>query len=239
MSAAAATIGGTQPRARANRAQPRQLLSPAQVTWLGAMLLIAQLPQMLFVPVWVAGFGMMLVVVRLALLRRDRARPDATPARIPSWALALFAIATGVALKTSFGYLLGRDPCVAFLFVLVGIKYLETRTPRDGSLLVCLASFLVLTPFFYSQSVLAAAMALPALARAGRDAAGAGAAVAAPPSARAGARSRAAGARSCSRRASRSPRCCSCCFRGSPGRCGACRSTRRRAPGSRSGWRRE
>ncbi len=162
MSALAATIGG-RGRARGSRAAPRKLLSPAQVTWLGAMLLIVQLPQMLFVPVWVAGFGTMLVVVRLALLRRDRARPDATPARIPSWALALFAIATGVALKTSFGYLLGRDPCVAFLFVLVGIKYLETRTPRDGSLLVCLASFLVLTTFFYSQSVLAGAMALPAL----------------------------------------------------------------------------
>jgi transglutaminase-like putative cysteine protease len=162
MTAAAATMAGRN-RIRANRAQPKGLLSPAQVTWLGAMLLIAQLPQMLFVPVWVGGFGTMLVIVRLALLRRDRARPDATPARIPSWALALFAIATGVALRSSFGYLLGRDPCVAFLFVLVGIKYLETRTPRDGSLLVCLASFLVLTPFFYSQSVLAAAMALPAL----------------------------------------------------------------------------
>jgi len=132
MTAGAITLAGRH-RGRANRAPTRELLSPAQVTWLGATLLIAQLPQMFFVPVWVARFGTMLVAVRLALLRRDRARPDATPARIPSWALALFAIATGVALKTSFGYLLGRDPCVAFLFVLVGIKYLETRTPRDGS----------------------------------------------------------------------------------------------------------
>src|SRR5664279_3091961 len=157
-----ATLAG-RPRARAKRVEARQLLSPSQVRWLGALLLIAQLPQLFFVPVWVAGFGFRRVVVRLALLRRDRARPDATPARIPSWTLALFAIATGVALKTSYGYLLGRDPCVAFLFVLVGIKYLETRTPRDGSLLVCLASFLAVTPFFYSQSVLAAAMTLPAL----------------------------------------------------------------------------
>ena len=162
MTARAAAAEGYA-RARAKRAKPRQLLSPSQVRWLGALLLIAQLPQLVFVPVWVAGLGIMLVAVRLALLRRDRARPDATPARIPSWTLALFAIATGVALKTSYGYLLGRDPCVAFLFVLVGIKYLETRTPRDGSLLVCLASFLAVTPFFYSQSVLAAAMTLPAL----------------------------------------------------------------------------
>jgi transglutaminase-like putative cysteine protease len=160
---ALATAKGGRAFARTRRAQARELLSASQVQWLGALLLCAQVPQLFFVPVWVAGFGIMLVVVRLGLLRRDRARPDGTPARIPSWTLALFAIATGAALKTSYGYLLGRDPCVAFLFVLVGIKYLETRTARDGSLLVCLASFLAVTPFFYSQSVLAAAMTLPAL----------------------------------------------------------------------------
>ena len=34
-------------------------------------------------------------------------------------------------------------PRVAFLFVLVGIKFLETRRARDGTLLVCLACFLL------------------------------------------------------------------------------------------------
>jgi hypothetical protein len=60
-------------------------------------------------------------------------------------------------------YLLGRESCVAFLFVLVGIKYLEVRTARDGVLLVCLAGFLLVTPFFYSQSPVAALAAIPAL----------------------------------------------------------------------------
>ena len=43
------------------------------------------------------------------------------------------------------------------------IKYLETRTTRDGTLLVCLACFLSMTPFFYSQSLFAALAALPAV----------------------------------------------------------------------------
>ena len=47
--------------------------------------------------------------------------------------------------------------------MLVGIKFLEAQSARDGTLLVCLASFLVVTPFFYSQSPLAALAALPAL----------------------------------------------------------------------------
>jgi transglutaminase-like putative cysteine protease len=145
------------------RAASGPALSPAQSSWLGVLLLASQLPQLPFVPVWVAGFGAALVVLRLALLAHDRRRPDAPPARIPALALVLFALVTAGAIRTSFGYFVGRDPCVAFLFVLVGIKYLEAKSARDATLLVCLSSFLVVTPFFYSQSPLSALAGLPAL----------------------------------------------------------------------------
>lgn len=137
-------------------------LSATQVRWLGALIVCAQLPQAPSLPTWIAAFGLGLVLLRLMLLRGDRARPGAT-ARIPSWTLVLFAIASALAVRASYGYLLGRDPSVAFLFILVGIKLLETRTVRDGTLLVALASFLLVTPFFYSQSPFAALAALPAL----------------------------------------------------------------------------
>jgi transglutaminase-like putative cysteine protease len=142
-------------------------LTPAQITSLGVLLVAAQLPQAVHLPIWVALFGFALVVLRFVLLRRDRARPLATPARIPSWALALFALAIAFAIRKSYGYFIGRDPCVAFLFVLVGIKFLEVRTLRDGTLLVCLAIFLLITPFFYDQSLLAGLAALPAVLAAG------------------------------------------------------------------------
>lgn len=145
------------------RTEASPLLTPAQITSLGVLLVAAQLPQAVHLPIWVAAFGFALVLVRLALLRRDRARPLATPARIPSWALAVFAIAIAFAIRKSYGYFVGRDPCVAFLFVLVGIKFLEVRTLRDGTLLVCLAIFLLITPFFYGQSMLAAFAVLPAV----------------------------------------------------------------------------
>ncbi|MFO1323403.1 MAG: DUF3488 and transglutaminase-like domain-containing protein [Burkholderiales bacterium] len=146
-----------QPRAT------RDQLTPSQIRWLGALLLAAQLPQAPHVPIWVAAAGVLLVGVRFLLLRRDRLRPQAPPARIPSWALVLFAVATAFTVRASFGYFFSRDPSVAFLYILVAIKYLETRSPRDATLLVCLACFLLVTPFFYSQSLLAAIAALPAV----------------------------------------------------------------------------
>ncbi len=150
-------------RRRGARVAPRAPLSPAQIRWLGALLVVALLPQIPFVPVWVAGFTAMLIALRFLFLRRDRGRPAAAPSRIPSWALALFALAVALTIRQTFGYFLNRDPCVAFLFALTGIKFVESRSARDGTLLACLASFLMVTPFFYSQSLLAAATVLPGL----------------------------------------------------------------------------
>jgi len=138
-------------------------LAPQQVRWLGVLLIAALVPQMPYVPAWVAIAGTMLVALRFVLLERDRLRGDVSPARIPAWALVLFALSAAIVIRQTFGYFLGRDPCVAFLFLLVGIKFLETRITRDGALLVCLASFLVVTPFFYGQSMLAAVAAFPAM----------------------------------------------------------------------------
>ena len=148
---------------RRDTASARDVLTPLQFRCLGALLIAAQLPQTPHLPIWVAVTGIMLVGLRIALLRRDRLRPQNPPARIPSWALVIFAVAAALAVRASFGYLVGRDPSAAFLYILVAIKYLEARSPRDGTLLVCLACFLSVTPFFYNQSLLAALAALPAV----------------------------------------------------------------------------
>lgn len=134
-----------------------------QLRWLGWMLLAAGLPLVAHVPIWVAVMSAALVVVRLAFLQRDRMRPDAAAARIPSWALPVFALASAWMIYASYGYLVGRDPPIAFMLVLVGIKFLEARTLRDGTLLVCLAAFLSVTPFLFTQSPVSALAALPVL----------------------------------------------------------------------------
>src|SRR5690242_12739855 len=152
------------------------LLTPAQITSLGILLVAAQLPQAPYLPLWVAVLGVVLVLLRFGLLFRAAAAPLAwgkaapagthaagTMSRIAPWALVLIALAVAFLIRKSYGYFVGRDPCVAFLFVLIGIKFLEVRTLRDGTLLVCLGIFLSITPFFYSQSPMAGIAALPAV----------------------------------------------------------------------------
>ncbi len=139
-------------------------LSLSQIRWIGALLIAAQLPQAPWLPAWIAVFGITLVALRMLFATRDARRPQAPPTRIPSWALVVFAFAAAWFVRVSYGgHLAGRDPSVAFLFILVGIKFLEARTRRDGTLLACLAMFMLITPFLANQSAWAALAMLPAL----------------------------------------------------------------------------
>ena len=137
---------------------PATPLARSQVAWLAALILLAQLPLWSHLPLWLAVTGSGLVAARL-LLPADRP----PPARLRRWLLPGLALAVAIGIRLSFGYFLARDPCVAFLYALVGIKFLEAKNPRDGGLLVCLALFLTLTQFFYGQTIAAAAIALPAV----------------------------------------------------------------------------
>src|SRR6185437_9367943 len=111
--------------------------------------------------------GVAFIALRFVFVFRERRRRSPAPTPVPAWLLVLAAAALAFLIRRNYGYFVGRDPCVAFLFVLVGIKFLEVRTLRDGTLLVCLAIFLLITPFFYSQSLLAGLAALPAVLAAG------------------------------------------------------------------------
>jgi transglutaminase-like putative cysteine protease len=133
-------------------------LTRAQLRWLAALILCAQLPLWPYLPPWVTAVGSGLVAVRL-LLPADRG----VPAKMRLWLLPVLALAVALGVRANYGYFLARDPCVAFLYALLGIKFIETRSPRDGTLLACLALFLLLTRYFYGQAIGAAALSLPAV----------------------------------------------------------------------------
>ena len=131
-------------------------LARPQLAWLAALVLLAQLPLWPYLPLWVAAAGSGLTAARL-LLPADRLPSP----RLRRWLLPVLALAVAIGVRWHYGYLLARDPCVAYLYVLVGIKYLEAKGARDGGVLVCLALFLTLTQYFYAQSITAAAVTLP------------------------------------------------------------------------------
>ncbi len=133
-------------------------LARTQLGWLAALVLCAQVPLWPYLPPWIIAIGSGLAVARL-LLPADRRMP----AQARFWLLPVLALAVAVGVRTSYGYFFARDPCVAFLYALLGIKFMETRSARDGGLLVCLALFLLLTRYFYGQTIAAAALSLPAV----------------------------------------------------------------------------
>lgn len=71
------------------------------------------------------------------------------------WLLALVALCV-VATLVSFRTVFGRDAGVTLIVVLLALKTLELRARRDAFVVFFLCFFLMLTRFFYSQSLLSA-----------------------------------------------------------------------------------
>ena len=126
-----------------------------------ALLFLAQLPHVLHLPLWVSLLGAGIVSMRFAALRH----PDKRYLKrlLSPLAITAVAITAAIVIRLQYGYFLGRDPSVAFLFLLVAAKSAELKRPSDATLLLCLAAFLLLTQYFYSQSILSALVTLPAV----------------------------------------------------------------------------
>jgi len=127
---------------------------------LAALLFLAQLPHISHLPIWVSILGVGIVLLKLL----EHHRPTKLLTTILS-PIGMTTIALGGALmvRVHYGYFMGRDPCVAFLFILVSAKFAEVRKPSDSTLLLCLAGFLLLTQYFYSQSIISALITVPAV----------------------------------------------------------------------------
>lgn len=121
--------------------------------WLLAATLATILPHCLHQPYWLSGVALLLTAWS-ALLWRSAAPP---PAR---WLLivALVGICAGIAFQ--FRTLLGREAGVALLVGLMAMKQLEMRNRRDAHVAIMLGYFLLLTHYFYSQSLLTGAWLL-------------------------------------------------------------------------------
>ncbi len=127
---------------------------------LAALLFLSQLPHVLHLPIWVSAIGVGIVALKLVAHHKNTAAINAVLSPIGMTAIALGG---AILVRMHYGYFLGRDPCVAFLFILVSAKFAEVRKSSDSTLLLCLAGFLLLTQYFYSQSILSALITLPAV----------------------------------------------------------------------------
>lgn len=128
---------------------------------LAALLTLVQLPHVLNLPIWVSLFGIGIIALRVY----SRNTPNKSIWRylFSSSTVTTVAIVGALLIRLHYGYFLGRDPCVAFLFLLASLKFAEYRRNADATLLLGLACILMLTQYFYSQSIIAAIVTLPAV----------------------------------------------------------------------------
>ena len=123
---------------------------------LGITVLLSQLPLLFHLPLWLSLPGMGLVSAKV--FSKPKKHNLLAPALI-----LVFVLLSAVAIFFHYGHMFGRDPCVAFLFLLIGFKFVEARRTYDASLLIILCAFLLLTQFFFRQSLTSAILIIPAI----------------------------------------------------------------------------
>lgn len=107
-------------------------------------------PLSLEVPLWCSLLSAAVIVWRGVLAWRSQPLPS-------KWWLMGLLLLSLVGTLISFKTILGRDAGVTLVVVLLALKTLELRARRDAFVVFFLGFFLMLTNFFYSQSLLTAA----------------------------------------------------------------------------------
>lgn len=115
------------------------------VPWLLACALATGAPHAGHLPAWLSAGAAAALLFRAWLWRRNRP----LPAR---WPLVVVVVAVA-GIYAQYRTLFGRDAGVALLVLFMALKPLEARGRRDAIVVVMLGFFLLLTHYFYSQSI--------------------------------------------------------------------------------------
>ncbi len=125
----------------------------ASLLVLFAGIALAAAPHIPRLPWWVSGLAAAAVAWRAwAAWRGER-----MPRRWLLYGLVIFGV---VGVFVTHRTLFGRDAGVTMLVLFLALKLLETRTQRDAVIVTFLCYFLALTSFFYSQTIVTAALML-------------------------------------------------------------------------------
>jgi len=117
----------------------------------GSILVVAPHAQRL--PWWASAAAAAFFLWRTFAAQRRTALPH-------SVLLLALAIAGTIGVYFTYRTIFGRDAGVTLLVLLLGLKLMEMRARRDVFVVIFLAYFLMLTNFFYSQTIPTAALML-------------------------------------------------------------------------------
>jgi len=97
-------------------------------------------------PVWVSAMCVALLSWRGYLVYTGNPLPK-------RWLLLLITIGGIAAIAASFHTLFGREVGVTLLMMLATLKLMELKQARDAMVVIYLCCFIIITNFFYSQSI--------------------------------------------------------------------------------------
>ena len=126
---------------------PTEPLMPQALIWLLVTLAMAVAPHAGELPVWLTPLFYAVAGWRGFIAVRNQSLP-------PRWLLLPLALLVGAGVLIEYRTLLGRDAGVALLTAMTACKLLETRSLRDGVVLVFLGYLLVMSNLLYSQEIL-------------------------------------------------------------------------------------
>lgn len=121
-------------------------ISLRSTAWLALTLLLVAAPHAQRLPLWLSGIAVAVCVWRLYLARMRLPLPG-------RWLVIFVVVAGAAGILLEYRTLFGRDAGVALLVLMISLKLMETRTRRDGMVLAFIGYFLVITNFFYTQSI--------------------------------------------------------------------------------------
>ncbi|MBI3045521.1 MAG: DUF3488 domain-containing transglutaminase family protein [Betaproteobacteria bacterium] len=125
---------------------PRQPIAWRHVAYLLLSLTMVAAPHVFYLRWWTIALVSALIAWRAYLGYARLALPS-------RWLLILVALGATLGVFISYRTIFGRDAGVALLVVMLGLKFLETRTLRDATLLIFLGYFLVITNFLRDQTI--------------------------------------------------------------------------------------
>jgi transglutaminase-like putative cysteine protease len=114
--------------------------------WVIGALGAATLPHLGHLPPWVTLLLVVCVLWRLGMAGRGLPTP-------PGWLRVVFACLCFLGVVATYGTVNGLHPGSALLVVMMSLKLLETRGPRDLVVLMLIAYFLVFAGFLNSQGL--------------------------------------------------------------------------------------
>ena len=121
-------------------------LTPPLVYGLIACIFLVSAPHAEHLPLWVSALSTVMLAWRAYISCTGNALPK-------RWLLLLFTLVCVGAIALSFRTLFGREVGVTLLILLGSLKLLELREVRDATVLLYLCCFVIITNFFYSQSI--------------------------------------------------------------------------------------